>query len=125
RCGALDHHHELGLIRRGTHQAPGAILEYDAHTVDGDQLAHALPGELAAICRELLEMVHHTIDHSILHLVAAMARHGWRLPSAGESGFQLAQRLVGIAIEHVEDGEGRNEPIVVAAPDRRVEEEVA
>ena len=96
-----------------------------AHAVDGDQLADLLPGELAAVGGDLLEVLHHAIDDAVFHLVVAMRRHGGRLPGAGKLGLQLGQRLAWIAVEHVEHGECRHQAVVIAAAKRRVEEEMA
>ena len=53
-----------------------------------------------------------------------MRRHGRRLPGARQRVLQLGERLVGIAVEHVEHGERRHEPVVIAAAERRIEEEM-
>ena len=42
----------------------------------------------------------------------------------GSACFSSASVLSGIAVEHVEHGERRHEPVVIAAAERRVEEEV-
>ena len=42
----------------------------------------------------------------------------------GSSFFELGEGLAGIAVEHVEHGERRHQAVVVAAAERRVEEEM-
>ena len=110
-------------MKRGP--APGAVVEHDPDAVDGDELADLLPGELAAIRGDLLEVVHHAVDHAVFHLVVAMRRHGRRLPGARQLVLQLGERLAGVAVEHVEHGERRHQAVVIAAAERRVEEEMA
>ena len=42
----------------------------------------------------------------------------------GSSSFELGEGLAGVAVEHVEHGERRHQPVVIAAAERRVEEEM-
>ena len=43
----------------------------------------------------------------------------------GKLVLEVGERLAGIAVEHVEHGERRHQAVVIAAAERRIEEEVA
>ena len=70
------------------------------------------------------EMLHHIVDHTVLHLVGAMRRHGRRGPCLRQRIPEVGHGLARIAVEHVADREREDEAIVVAAAERLVEEEV-
>ena len=54
-----------------------------------------------------------------------MRRHGRRRPGFRQRVFQIRHRLAGRAIEHLADRDRRDQAVVIAAAERRVEEEVA
>ena len=54
-----------------------------------------------------------------------MRRHGRRRPGFRQRVFQVRHALSRIAVEHVADGEGEDQPVVIAAAERLVEEEMA
>ena len=43
----------------------------------------------------------------------------------GRSRVEIGHRLVGIAVEHLDNMDGGEKTVVIAAPDRRVEKEMA
>ena len=53
---ALDHHNQFRLVGRCPHQTPAAILDRDAHAVDGDEIADLLPRDLLALFLQRLEV---------------------------------------------------------------------
>src|SRR6266699_6968294 len=59
RYRALDHDHELRLVRGRPNQAPGAVLDGDAHPVDGDEIANVLAGDFFLFFARGLEMLNH------------------------------------------------------------------
>ena len=54
-----------------------------------------------------------------------MRRHGRRRPGTWQVAIEVGHRLPRIAVEHVEDRDRGDEAVVIAAPDRRIEEEMA
>ena len=62
---------------------------------------------------------------SYLTSSAQCGRHRRRAPGLRQLAIEIGHRLSRIAVEHVEDGDRGDEAVVIAAPDRRVEEEVA
>ena len=83
------------------------------------------PASLPPLAATVREMRDDAVDHAVFRLVVAMRRHGRRLPGPRQVALQLGERLAGIAVEHVEHGERGDQPVVIAAPERRVEEVVA
>ncbi len=57
RHRAFAHHDQLRLVRGRAHQPPGAVLQGDAHAVDGDEPRDLLTGELAARREQLWKNV--------------------------------------------------------------------
>ena len=57
--------------------------------------------------------------------IGAEARRLEREQRGGQRRLQLGQAAAGIAVEHVEDREGGDEAVVVAAANRRVKKEVS
>ena len=53
-----------------------------------------------------------------------MGRHRRRAPGLRQLAIEIGHRLVRVAVQHVEDGDRGDETVVIAAPDRRVEEEM-
>src|SRR5262245_64213936 len=76
RDRALDHDNKLGLVRGRAHEPPGAVLDRDPHTVDDDEIADRLPGDLAAVLLLRLEMRDKLVDPTVFPLVRARRRPG-------------------------------------------------
>ena len=53
-----------------------------------------------------------------------MRRHGWRAVGFRERTIEVGHRFIGISIKHVEHGDRSDEAVIIAATDRRVEEEM-
>jgi len=70
-------------------------------------------------------MLHHGIDDAVFGFVRAMRRHGRRRPGFRQRVLQVRHRLAGRAIKHLADRDRGNQAIVIAAPERLVEEEMA
>ena len=83
------------------------------------------PASLPPLAATFLKCSHHAVDHAVFQLVVAMRRHGRRLPGARQLVLQLGESLAGVAVEHVEHGERRHQAVVIAAAERRIEEEMA
>jgi hypothetical protein len=64
------------------------------------------------------------VHHAVFGLVGAVRRHGWRRPGFRQGVLQVGHALCRVAIEHVADREREYETVVIAAPERLVEEEV-
>ena len=69
-------------------------------------------------------MRHHLIDHAVFHLVGAVRRHGGRAIGQRQRAVEIGHRALWIAIEHLADRDRGDQPVVIAAADRRVEEEM-
>ena len=82
-------------------------------------------GRPARLGGDLAEALRDPVDDPVLHLVGAMRRHGRRAPGLRQGAIEIGHGLARVAVEHVEDGDGGDEAVVIAAPDRRVEEEMA
>ena len=54
-----------------------------------------------------------------------MRRHGGRAPRFRQCAIKIGHRLVGVTLKHIEHRDGGDKPVIIAATDRRVEEEVA
>ena len=104
-------------------QVPSSTVTRTPLTVTRSRIGW--PIDLLALLLRRLEVLHHIVDHAILHLVGAVRRHGRRAPGLGQRVLQVRHRLRRIAVEHVADREREDQPVVVAAADRLVEEEVA
>ncbi len=72
-----------------------------------------------------LEARRDLVGDGVFHLVGAMRRHGRRAKGLRQVAVEVGHRLPRIAVEHVEHRDRGDEAVVVAAPDRRVEEEMA
>src|SRR5260221_5081061 len=53
---ALDHDHQLRLVRRRTHDGPSAVLYRHAHTVDSEELADVLADGFLHLLVDLLNV---------------------------------------------------------------------
>ena len=125
RCRTFHHDHKARLVGGGAHQPPCAVIHGYAHAVHRHQLANILADQLFAFFPHAGENLHHAVHDLILHLVGAIGRHGGRAPCHGQCFAQIRHLLVRIAVQHVANGDGGDEAVVIAAPDRRVEEIVA
>src|SRR5262249_61092187 len=63
--------------------------------------------------------------YAVLDLAWAGSCHGRRGPGLGQRVLEVGHALSRIALEHVANREREHEPVVVAAAERRIEEEVA
>ncbi len=54
-----------------------------------------------------------------------MRRHGGRAPCLGQIILEVGHAFVRRAVQHVENGKCRDTPVVIAAPDGRIEKIVA
>jgi hypothetical protein len=89
-----------------------------------NEIADRLAGDLTVRGLRGLEVLHHLTRHAVFALVGAMRRHGRRAPGLGQSVLEISHSLARIVVEHVADGERRENAIVVAAADRLVEEDM-
>ena len=53
-----------------------------------------------------------------------MRRHGGRAPCFRQCAIKIGHRLVGVALQHVEHGDGGDKTIIITATHRGVKEEV-
>src|SRR6185503_15900075 len=121
----LDDDDELRLVRRGTDEAPGAVVGDDADAVDRDEIGDRVAAGLLALFLHAFEGVDHLVGHGILDFVVAMGRHGRRAPGLGQRILEVGHRLAGVAVEHVEDGDGRQDAVVITAAEGWIEEVMA
>src|SRR5260370_7156472 len=82
------------------------------------------PGILLDARFRLPEVSYDVADRAVFYLVGAVRRHGGRGPGLGQGRLEVGHGLCGIAVEHVANREREHEPVVVAASERRIEEEV-
>ena len=100
-------------------------MDGHAHAIDGDQIADWLTGDLAAVLGLALELLHHFVDDRVFDFVGTMRRHGRRRPGLRQRVFEIGHALCGVSIEHVADRKGEDQAVVIAAPERLVEKEMA
>ena len=95
------------------------------HPVDGDGLDDLPPEDRAAGVGQGLIFGDDPLQHPVFQLVVAMRRHGHGGPGVGQGRLQLRQLLPRIAVQHGQYGTGGDDAVVIAAAQRRIEEEMA
>ena len=125
RDRALGDDRQLRLGRGSSHERPCPVRESDANAIEGGQLPDRLSGDPRSHAFRCREVLRDLADDLGLDLVRASHRESRRLPCLLELVPQVSEGFFGIAIEHLADGDSRQQAIIVAAADRPVEEEMS
>ena len=84
------------------------------------------PATLLAVASASLRNASTTcVDHAVFGLVGAMRRHGRRRPGFRQRVLEIGHRSCPGAVEHLADRDRRDQPVIIAAAERLVEEEMA
>src|SRR5439155_19181371 len=125
RYRALHNDDELRLVGGGAHQSPRAVRDGDAHAIHRDEIANFFSRHLLTARFRLLKVFHDLLDHLVFHLIRAVRRHRRRGPGLGQRVLEIGHAFSRIAVEHVAYRKCKEEPVVIAAAERLIEEEVA
>ena len=125
RHRAFHHHHQRRLVGGGADQAPGAVLQGHAHTIDGDKTNDLLAQNGFARLLQRFIFLRHRGDDIVFFIVGAEWRHGRRAPGFGQAGNQRRHFRLPGAVQHFEDRNRRHDAIVIPAADRRIEKVMA
>ena len=124
RCSgyrALDHHHQLRLVRGCAHETPGAVLDCYAHAIHGDQFADRLAGDLLAFRLGRFEVLHHRVDHRILFSSSQCGAIVGEPQVFGSALRKSAMLLSGLRSSMSQHREREDHAVVVTATKRLVE----
>ena len=106
---------------RTSPQVPSSAVTRTPLTVTTSRIADRRAPRL---CLHRLEPRYDTVGDIIFCFVGAVRATCSASPSLRQVAVEISHRLAPVAVQHLEHGDGGDEAIVVAAPDRRIEEEM-